>query len=327
MRRREVMLLLAGAATNWPLHGSAQTPEPVSGRAHVGILNYAGSRYARVIDFLSELRQLGYTEGQNLVISHLWADGHLDRLPALAAELIARRVDIIIALGPSAWAAKRATTTIPIVIAFSGDLVGTGMVPNLARPGGNITGFSYMSADLAGKRLELLSETFVPSRRIAILYNPAEPATALELQETEAAARTIGVMLRPLAVHAPDNIDSAFATASREGADGMIVFTHGFVELNQARIIEQAAWHRMPTMYGWRDFVMEGGLMSYGPNVRVLVRQAASYVDRIIKGESPGNLPVQQAVRLEFIANLMTARLLDPAIVPMLLTRADEIIE
>lgn len=158
MKRREVILLLGGATAAWPILGHAQKDESRSRIAHVGILNYAGAQYARVSEFRSELRQLGYIEGQGLVISHLWADGQSDRLSGLAAELIARKVDIIIALGPSAWAAKRATTTVPIVIAFSGDLVGTGMVSNLARPGGNITGFSYMSTDLAAKRVELVSE-------------------------------------------------------------------------------------------------------------------------------------------------------------------------
>jgi putative ABC transport system substrate-binding protein len=294
---------------------------------HVGILNYAGAQYARAADFRDELRDLGYIEGQSIVVSHLWADGHLDRLPELAAQLIADKADIIIALGPSAWAAKRATTTVPIVIAFSGDLVQTGMLSNLAQPGGNITGFSYMSTDLAAKRLELFTEAFSRSGRIAVLYNPGEPATALEMRETEVAARAIGVTLQPLSARRPDDIDLVFATASREGAGGIILFTHGFVELNRARIIEQAARHRLPTMYGWRDFVAEGGLMSYGPNVQGLVRRAASYVDRILKGERPGDLPVQQPTRLELIINLKTARAVDLTMPPSLLARADEVIE
>jgi putative tryptophan/tyrosine transport system substrate-binding protein len=326
MRRREVILLLGGA-TAWPILAYAQSAAHRPRIGHIGILNYAGAQYARVIDFRDELRRLGYVEDRNLIVSHLWADGNLDRLPGLAAELIQRKVDLIIALGPSAWAAKRATITVPIVIAFSGDLVGTGMLSNLARPGGNITGFSYLSTDLAAKRLELLSETFSRSGRIAVLYNPGEPATTLELQETEAAARALGVTLQPLAAGDLDAVDHAFATASHENADGMILFTHGFAELNQARIIEQAALHRMPTLYGWRDFSIGGGLMSYGPDVKILVREAASYVDRILKGERPGDLPVQQTVRLELIVNLKTARAVGIAIPPALLSRADEVIE
>ncbi len=327
MRRRDFILLLGGATAARPVLAYAQKAEHRARIAHIGILNYAGAQYARVNDFRDELRQLGYVEDRSLIVSHLWADGHLDRLPGLAAELIGRKVDLIIALGPSAWAAKRATTTVPIVIAFSGDLVGTGMISNLARPGGNITGFSYLSTDLAAKRLELLSETFSRSGRIAVLYNPGEPATSLELRETESAARALGVTLQPLTAADPDAVDHAFTTASREGADAMILFTHGFAELNQARIIEQAARHRMPTLYGWRDFSLAGGLMSYGPDVQVLGREAASSVDRILKGERPGDLPVQQTVRLELIVNLKTARAADIAIPPALLSRADEVIE
>ncbi|MET0430070.1 MAG: ABC transporter substrate-binding protein [Microvirga sp.] len=327
MRRRDVILFLGGAAIAWPSPGHAQPAGRRPRIAHVGILNYAGAQYHRVSDFRSALRQLGYIEGHSLIVSHVWADGHLERLPGLAAEIISRKVDLIIALGPSAWAAKRATSTVPIVIAFSGDLVGTGMVSNLSRPGGNITGFSYMSTDLAAKRLELASETFSRGRRIAVLYNPAEPATALELRETEVAARTIGVTLRPIPVLQPEEIVQAFRTASLEGVDALILLTHGFVELNQGRIIEQAALNHMPTMYGWRDFVVAGGLMSYGPNVQLLVREAAGYVDRILQGESPGDLPVQQTARLELVVNLKTARMSNLSVPPTLLTRADEVIE
>jgi putative ABC transport system substrate-binding protein len=323
MRRRE---FIGGiGAASWPVRLGAQPAQPHMAR--IAILNYAGSGYARVDDFRRELRALGYVEGQNLSIAHRWADGHSDRLPGLAAELIATDVRVIIALGPAAWAAKRATSSVPIVIAFSGDLVGTGMVSNLARPGENITGFSYMSTDLAAKRIELLSQTFATSGRIAILYNPAEPATALELKETIAAAQSLGVVVQPLAVSRVDELDQAFAAASRERADGMILFTHGFVELNKERIIEQAARSKLPTMYGWRDFVVEGGLMSYGPDVRALVQKAATYVARILKGERPGDLPVEQPTKLELVLNLKTARSLGFEIPSAVLARADEVIE
>jgi putative ABC transport system substrate-binding protein len=234
---------------------------------------------------------------------------------------------VIIALGPATWAAKSATDTIPIVIAFSGDPVGNGVVSNLARPGGNITGFSYMSTDLAAKRIELLSQTFPKNGRIGILYNPAEPATALEMRESEAAARAIGVTLQPLAVGSPDELNERFAAAVREKADALIVFTHGFAVLNRRRIVEQAASQRLPTMYGWREFVDEGGLMSYGPSVPAMVRKAASYIDRIIKGEKPGDLPIEQPARLELIVNLKTAKALGLNIPPTLLARADGVIE
>jgi putative tryptophan/tyrosine transport system substrate-binding protein len=294
---------------------------------NVGILNYAASEDALVSEFRSALRELGHIEGQTLTITYRWADGRFERLPRLAAELVASKVDVIIALGPATWAAKSATDTIPIVIAFSGDPVGNGVVSNLARPGGNITGFSYMSTDLAAKRIELLSQTFPKNGRIGILYNPSEPATALEMRETETAARAIGVTLQPLAASSPDELNECFATAVREKADALIVFTHGFAVLNRRRIIEQAASQRLPTMYGWREFVDEGGLMSYGPSVPVMVRKAASYVDRIIKGEKPGDLPIEQPARLELIVNLKTAKTLGLNVPPTLLARADGVIE
>src|SRR4029077_12229736 len=190
----------------------------------------------RVSQFQDALRRLGYFEGKNLAVTYRWADGALERLPELAAELVASRVDVIIALGPAVWAAKRETTTVPIVIAFSGDPVGDGVVSSFARPGGNITGFSYMSTDLAAKRLELLSNAFAKESRVGILYNPQEPATRLEMQETEAAARALGVTLLSLAVRHPDYLEEAFTAATHERADALLVFTHGFAVLNRARI-------------------------------------------------------------------------------------------
>ena len=331
LRRRELITLLGGAAVApavfWPLAVRAQKGDRPGRIASVGILNYAAAQDARVNEFRVGLRELGYVEGRNLATTYRWADGRLDRLPELAAELVASNVDVIIAIGPAVWAAKRTTTTVPIVIAFSGDPVGNGVVSNLARPGGNITGFSYMSTDLAAKRLELLNQTFPTNARIAVLYNPAEPATALEMQETQAAARAIGVALQPLAARDRDELEQAFAAAARERADALLVFTHGFAVLNGGRIIELAARQRLPTMYGWRDFVDEGGLMSYGPNIQLLVRKAAGYVDRIIKGEKPGDLPVEQPARLELIVNLKTAKALGVTIPPTLLVRADAVIE
>jgi putative tryptophan/tyrosine transport system substrate-binding protein len=327
VRRREFITLLGGAGAVWPFATHAQQPSRVRRVPHVGILNYAAAQDALVDEFRRGLRELGHIEGQTLAITYRWADGRLERRPDLAAELVASNVDVIIALGPAAWAAKRTTSTVPIVIAFSGDPVGNGVVSNLARPGGNITGFSYMSTDLAAKRLELLSRTFPKNARIGILYNPGEPATALEMRETEAAAHTIGVTLQPLAARHPDELEAVFETAVRERADAVIVFTHGFAVLNRGRIIELAARQRLPTMYGWREFVSEGGLMSYGPNVPVMVRKAASYVDRIIKGEKPGDLPVEQPARLELVVNLKTAKAIGFDIPSTLLALADAVIE
>jgi putative ABC transport system substrate-binding protein len=326
MRRREFITLIAGTAAV-PFAAHCQQPSRARQLPNVGILNYAAAEDALVNDFRRALSELGHVEGQTVAITYRWAEGRFERLPSLAAELVASKVDVIIALGPATWAAKGATNSIPIVIAFSGDPVGNGVVSNLARPGGNITGFSYMSTDLAAKRLALLSQTFPKNGRIGILYNPAEPATALEMRETEVAAGTIGVKLQPLAVRNADELNGRFEEAVREQADALIVFTHGFAVLNRRYIVEQAARQRLPTMYGWREFVDEGGLMSYGPNVPVMVRKAASYVDRIIKGEKPGNLPIEQPTRLELIVNLKTAKALGFEIPPALLAVADAVIE
>jgi putative ABC transport system substrate-binding protein len=326
MRRREFISAL-GIAAAWPLGVRAQKPGPSHRLPNIGILNYAAAQDALVDEFRAALVELGHVEGKSVTITYRWADGRFDRLPGLVGELLAGKADVIIALGPATWAAKGATSTVPIVIAFSGDPVGNGVVSNLARPGGNITGFSYMSTDLAAKRLELLSRAFSKNARIGILYNPAEPATELEMRETEAAARPIGVTLQPLAARQPEELEGRFDAAVREAADAVIVFTHGFAVLNRRHIIDLAARQRLPTMYGWREFADEGGLMSYGPNVPVMVRKAASYVDRIIKGEKPADLPIEQPTRLELVVNLKTAKSLGLDVPSALLATADVVIE
>ncbi len=324
MRRREFIALVGGAAAAYPFGVRAQQQGRI---ARVGILNYFDARYSRVVEFTESLREIGYVEGRNLVTIHRWADGQLNRLPGLAAELVASKIDVMIALGPATWAARQTTATIPIVTTFSGDPVGMGLVSNLARPGGNVTGFSYMSTDLAAKRLELLRQIYSAHSNFAALYNPGEPSTKFELEQTEAAARSIGVKLQRLTASQPSELEQAFAAAVQERAGGVIVFTHGFAEFYRKNIIETAARHRMPTMYGWRDFVVEGGLMSYGPNVLTMVKTAASYVGRIIKGEKPGDLPMQQPTRLELVVNLKTAKAFELELPQSLIVRADELID
>ena len=303
---------------------SAQPPRQV---VHVGILNSGAAKDARVDEFRDGLRELGYVEGQNLAIVYRWADGRQERLPELAAELVASHVDVIVAVGAAVWAAKQQTSTVPIVIAFSGDPVATGMVSNLARPGANLTGVSLMSSDLAAKRLELLKQTSPRIARLAVLYNPAERASAPELQETEAAARTLGVTLQPLEDRRPDDLKQLFAAAARGRSDALIVLAHAFAFQNRGRIIELAARQRLPTMYGWREFVDAGGLMSYGPNVHAMVRRAASYVDRILKGAKPGDLPIEQPTKFELVINLKSAKALGLTIPQSVLIRADEVIQ
>ena len=307
-----------------PLATGAQPPGRIP---RVGILNSDTMQDARVGEFRDGLRKLGYVEGQNLLITYRWADGQLDRLPALVDDLLASHVDVIVAIGASVWAAKRQTSTVPIVMAFSGDPVGTAMVPSLARPGGNITGLSFMSSDLAAKRLELLKQMFPRIARVAVLYVPAEVSTVPELRETEAAAGTINVTLQPLQVRHPDDLGPLFAKATRERADALLVFAHAFAFVHRDRIVELAARQRLPTMFGWREFVDIGGLTSYGPNVNTMLRRAAGYVDRILKGAKPADLPIEQPTKFELVINLKTAKALGLTIPRTLLLRADQVIE
>ncbi len=324
-RRRFLLTSLAGSLVA-PLGAGAQYS--AGGKVpRVGILNSDTAQDARVDEFRDGLRKLGYVEGQNLLITYRWADGRLDRLPALVDDLLASHVDVIVAIGASVWAAKRKTGAVPIVMAFSGDPVGTGMVSNLARPGGNITGLSFMSSELAAKRLELLKQTFPRIARVAVLYVPAEVSTVPELRETEAAARTINVTLQPLEVRHPDDLEPLFAKATRERADALLVFAHAFAFVHRDRIVELVGRQRLPAMFGWREFVDVGGLMSYGPNVHAMLRRAAGYVDRILKGAKPGDLPIEQPTKFELVINLKTAKALGLTIPPSLLARADQVID
>ena len=321
------MLKVVACLLAWLAPLAAATAQAADPPRHVGVLNYADARDVRVAQFRDALREFGYIEGQNLTLTQRHADGDLNRLPELAAELVGSKVEIIIALGPAVWAAKQATTTVPIVIAFSGNPERQGVVTSLARPGGNLTGFSYMSSDLAAKRLALLCEMFAKCNRIAALHNPLEPATESELKETETGASNLAVKLQPIAVRNLADLDQAFVTAARDEAQAMLVFTHGFAVLNRRRIIDLAARQRLPMLYGWRDFVDEGGLMSYGPDIPSLVRKAAGYVDRILKGEKPADMPVQEPTQLQLVLNLKTARSLGLTVPPALLARADDVVE
>jgi putative ABC transport system substrate-binding protein len=326
MLRRSIVLgiVVTLAVPVIPVAASAQSSRRV---ARVGVLSAGSASDARVDEFRQGLRELGYVEGQNVAITYRWADGHQDRLPELAAQLVASQVDVILAMGPSAWAAKRQTSTIPIVIAFSGDPVGAGIVSNLARPGTNITGLSFMSSDLAAKRLELLKQAFPRIARIAVLNNPLEPSTGPEMRETEAGARSLGVTLQSLEARQSEDLERLFAAATRERADALIVFAHGFALQNSGRIIALASRHGLPTMYGYRELVDAGGLLSYGPNVLALVRRSASYVDRIIKGAKAGDLPIEQPTRLELVINLKTAKSLGLTLPPSILARTDSVVE
>jgi putative ABC transport system substrate-binding protein len=325
MRRREFIGILGVAAVSWPLPAIAQQRPRV---ARIGIL-HPGSPPDPWLDGLREgLRDLGYVEGKDLIIEYRWAEGRSERLEDLADVLIASKVDLIVIMtGPAVLAAKRRTSTVPIVMAVSGDPVGTGAVSNLARPGGNITGFSLMSAELAGLRLGVLKEVVPNAKRVGVLYNPSEPPTQMELRETETAAQKLGLTLQPLAARSTDALAQLFDDASKGGCDALIAFAHGFAFFNRKRIADLAAQHSLPAMYGWREHADAGGLMTYGPNVTATLRRAATYVDRVLKGVSPADLPVEQPTKFELVINLKTAKALGLAIPLSVLARADAIIE
>jgi putative ABC transport system substrate-binding protein len=279
--------------------------------------------------FLHGLRDLGYVEGQHLVIVRRDAEGHLDRLPGLAAELVRLPVDVIVTTGgvPATRAAMQATTTIPIVMADPGDPVGTGLVASLARPGGNVTGLSAMDPDLTGKQLQLLKEAAPKIARVAVLYNPTFPATVLSLREVQAVGPALGLVILPMEVRTADELDAQLAVMTSEHADALLTFGDPFTSRHQSRILDFAAKHQWPAASFWREWVEAGGLMSYGPSLRDLYRRAATYVDKILKGAKPADLPVEQPMRFELVINLKTAKALGLTIPPALLFQATEVIQ
>lgn len=273
------------------------------------------------------LRDLGYVEGRNIIVEPRWATGH-DRLPALVAELLRARVDIIVAAAtPAARAAKAATSTTPIVIVAVAEPVRAGLVASLARPGGNVTGLTLLTPELSGKRLELLIETLGTAGRVALLTNPVNLSHAVFLEETQVAARATAAELHVLEARRAEDLEPALEHAARERAIGLIVFDDPVLWTHRAQIVALAARRRLPTMYGYRDFVDEGGLMSYGPSRPELYRRTAIYVDKILKGARPAELPVERPTTFELVINLKTARTLGLTPSSSLMLRADEVIE
>ncbi len=275
------------------------------------------------------LRELGYVEGQNIALEWRWTQGRNERFPGLAAELVALKVDAIVAGNPAAIsAAKNATRTIPIVMVLATDPVGQGFVTGLARPGGNITGLTVDAGpEISGKRLELLKEAVLKVSRVAVLLNPNNPAHRLVLRETEGAARTLGVKLQILEARKPDDFDRAFSAMTREGAEALLVLPDALSFVHRTRIADLAARSRLPAIYGLREYAEAGGLMAYGASLPDLWRRAATYVDKILKGAKPADLPVQQPTRFELIINLKTAAALGLTIPQSVLMRADEVIK
>jgi putative ABC transport system substrate-binding protein len=323
MRRRELMLLLGGAMTAARSLRAQQKATPVIGYLSAGS---PGVFAPDVGVFRRGLSETGYVEGQNVTIEYRWAEGRYDRLPALAADLVGRKVDVIAALGgtSSALATKSATSTIPIVFSV-GDPVERGLVASLARPGGNLTGVS--SLDLTPKRLELLSELVPRANVIALLVNPSNAASERIVQDAEEAARTKGVQLRILKASTESEIDTAFATLVELRAGALILPSDAYLNSRREQIVVLAARHAVPAIYDWREYPAAGGLISYGMSLPAAYRLVGVYAGKILKGAKPADLPVQQPTTFELVVNLKTAKALGLTVPQSILARADEVIE
>lgn len=325
MRRRE-FILLTGSAALCSFSAHAQQAGKVPRIGYLGVTS-ASDRPALLDAFRQGLRELGWIEGQNIVIDYRFAEGRLDRLPDLAAELVRLKVDVVVSLGTQGvTAAKNATRTIPIVMI--GVPVGIGLIASLARPGGNITGVSGSAGlEIVTKQLELLKETVPNIRRVAILSNPANAYHQLALKELSMAAQLSGVQLQLLEARGPNEFDGAFAAMAKEREEALLVLSDVIFNDHRARIVDLAAMNRLPAAYGIRESVEAGGLMSYGPSFLDFYRRSTAYVDKILKGAKPADLPVEQPTKFELVINLRTARTLGIEIPPTLISRADEVIE
>ena len=325
MKRRDFITLLGGAAVVWPLATRAQQAGKIR---TIGILNAGSAGVPSAVVLPDALRELGWIEGKNIVFERRYAENRVERLPELAAELVRLNVDVIVGLGTLApLAAKGATTTIPIVMTAAGDPLGSGLVASLARPGGNVTGMSLMAPDLGGKRLELLKELLPRLARVAVLWNAANPYPALVFKETQAAGRTLGIEVQSLEVRDPRDFDGAFEALRRQRPDALITVEDPLTFNYMKLIADFAAGQRLPTLHGFREDVAAGALMSYGANLADLFRRAAGYVDKILRGAKPADLPVQQPTKFDLVINLTTAKALGLEVPPTLLARADEVIE
>ena len=320
------MTLLGGATAAWPLAARAQQ----SGKLQtIGFMGQSTRSAASewVAPFVQRLHELGWIEGRTVTIEYRWAEGREERIAQIAAEFVRLKVDIVVTSGtPEVLAAKQATSVIPIVFATAGDPVANGLIDSLARPGGNVTGLSLQSNDIAGKRLGLLREVVPGLSRLAILANVSNPFSVLELGETRAAARTLGLEADSLEIRQGEDIATAFE-AVKGRAEAVYVCTDGLVNANRIRINTLALAARLPTMHGYRDYVEAGGLMSYGANLPDLFRRSADYVDKILRGAKAGDIPVEQPTKFDLVINLTTAKALGLQVPPTLLARADEVIE
>lgn len=326
MRRREFLLVVGGTAASWPLLARAQQPAKLPTIGYLGP-NTPSVDTHRLPPFVQRLRELGWIEGRTINIEYQWAHGSRELADKIAAEFVRRKVDIIVtAATPPTTAAKQATSIIPIVFAAVGDPVGTGLVASLARPGGNLTGLSLQQTDAAGKRLELLREAIPGIRRLAIMANSGNLSAVLDMREAQAAAQTAGLEAVATEIRDPEDIAPAI-NVLRSRAEALYVCNDPLAATNRERISTAAMAVRLPTVFGGREFVEVGGLMSFGPNFPNLFRHAADYVDKILRGAKPSDLPVEQPTKFELVINLKTAKALGLTVPPTLLARTDEVIE
>jgi putative ABC transport system substrate-binding protein len=332
MRRRDFISLLSGVAVGWPALVSAQQPTNI---ARIGYLTTGSleSPDLRVLldAFRQGLRERGLVEGQNIIIDYREAEGKFERLPILASDLARLKLALIVAPNTlAARAAQQATNTIPIVVQIMGDPVGDGLVASLAQPGGNITGQTYLGPGLVAKRLDLLKQALPNLSHVAALWHPGafgEHATSDMLMATEAAARTLGVRLQLVGVQDAEEFDRAFSTMTSEGAEALLQFPSPMLFIERKRLVDLAAKHRMPSMFNAREFVELGGLIAYGASLADLFRRSAVYVDKILKGANPSDLPVEQPTKFELVINIKTAKVLGITFPPSVMVRADEVIE
>jgi putative tryptophan/tyrosine transport system substrate-binding protein len=326
MKRREFITLLGGAVVAWPLAARAQQPATTVAQARVGVLAVSSPTPAMLNAFREGMRERGYIEGQNLSVDVRW--GTFEQISALAAELVSANVHVIIAWAtPSVIAARRATSAIPIVMVSVGDPVGSGFVTSLARPGGNITGFSGFTADLSGKLMALFVELVPDLKRVGVVSNSYNPNVAVQLRETEDAVHKLGLQSQVVEARAPEEFERAFARLSMERVNGVVLLADPSVIEQAQKIAELAQAARLPTAFLRRENVEAGGLMSYGGNINYQFRQAAIHVDRILKGAKPADLPVEQPTKYELVINLKTAKSLGLTVPQTLLVAADELIE
>ena len=329
MDRRAFIGRLAGGLLAAPLAAESQQAGKLYRIGILGNVPISDPGGARLWGaFVDGLRELGYVDGRNIRIEHLSSEGRYERLSALAADLVRLKVDVIVApAAQNVVAAKQATGTIPIVMVSVGDPVGNGLVASLARPGGNVTGTSFLTSAMVGKQLDLLKQITPHVSRLAILLNPANPGHPLALEEAKVAARSLGVPLQAIEARGPADFDKAFAAMTRERAGALFVPWDGTFLLHVVRIVQLAAKTRLAALYGQRRYVDVGGLASYGPSAPESFRNAAAYVDKILKGAKPGDLPVEQPTKFELVINLTTAKVLGLSIPLSLLQRADQVIE